>query len=82
MAVSKKHLKDLCQLLAAVDNEQEAALLLEDMFTPAERDSLCERWQLVQELHKGKPQRQIAEELGLSISKITKCSDVLKRTWT
>jgi hypothetical protein len=34
------------------------------LLTPQELESLAERWQLIQELDKGTPQRDIAEKLG------------------
>lgn len=78
MAMPERHLRDLYALFAAVENEQEAKLLLEDILTPQEIASLCERWQLIQALHKGLPQRDIAKELGVSISKITRGSRMLQ----
>lgn len=78
MVVPPKHLKELYQLFASVESEREAALLLADILTPQEIASLCERWQLVQALHKGKPQRDIAKNLGISISKITRGSRMLQ----
>lgn len=70
----KKSSKELCELVASVKNEKEADLLLKDLLTPQERETLEERWQIVQELAKGTPQRQIAEKLGTSISTVTRGS--------
>jgi TrpR family transcriptional regulator, trp operon repressor len=78
MPVSKKHYAELCQLFAAIKNEAEADKFIQDMLTPQEVDSLCERWQLIQQLHAGVPQREIAEKLGISISKITRGSRMLQ----
>jgi Trp operon repressor len=72
------HLKDLARLFAAVQSEKEAQMLLEDMLTPQEVDSLAERWSLIRELAAGTPQREIAKKLNISISKITRGSRVLK----
>ena len=74
MPIPKKHLQDLIELFASVRSEKEAKLLLEDILTPQELESLAERWQLVQELGKGTAQRDIAEKLHLSISKVTRGS--------
>ena len=79
MPVPPKHRKDLYELFASVKTVKEAKMLLEDMLTPQELASLAERWQLVQELHKGTPQRTIAKKLNLSISKITRGSNALQR---
>ena len=78
MAIAKKHLKELHALFASVDSEKEAELLLEDILTPQELESLTERWQLVQELYRGTPQREIADKLTISISKITRGSRMLQ----
>lgn len=53
-------------------------MILEDILTPQELASLAERWQLIQKLDAGEPQRDIAEELGISISKITRGSRMLQ----
>ena len=78
MVIPPKHLRELYQLLASLDSEKEAKLLLEDLFTPQELASLAERWQLVRELHAGTPQRDIAKKLHISISKITRGSRQMK----
>ncbi|MFH0851710.1 MAG: YerC/YecD family TrpR-related protein [Candidatus Peregrinibacteria bacterium] len=78
MAAPRKHLQDLYQLFASVRSEGEAEKLLADILTPQELASVAERWQLVQELHKGTPQRTIAKKLKVSISKITRGSRMLQ----
>jgi len=59
------------------------AALIEDffysLFTAAEADEMAKRWALVKELAKGTPQRKIAENLGLSLCKITRGSRELKK---
>ena len=69
---------ELCQLLASVRTQHEAELLLSDLFTPHEAASLAERWQLIQALAAGMPQRDVKKKLKISISKITRGSRVLK----
>lgn len=78
MPIPRKHLTDLYDLFAQIENREEAKLLLDDILTPQELSSVAERWQLIQELNKGTPQRDIAEKLGLSISKITRGSRMLQ----
>lgn len=78
MTVSPKHYKELCALLASIDSPKEADLLLSDLFTPQEVASLIERWQIVQLLKQGMPQRDIAEKLNISISTITRGSRALQ----
>lgn len=45
-----------------------------DLLTPQEYKELPKRWQIVKLLAKGVPQRQIAEELNVSIATITRGS--------
>jgi len=78
MPVSRKHLQELFELFAEVETSKEAEKLLLDILTPQELESVAERWQLIQALHAGKPQREIAHALKLSISKITRGSRMLK----
>lgn len=78
MAVPSQHLRELYELFASVETEKEAKLLLEDILTPQELESLAERWQLIQELYKGTAQRDIAKKLDISISKITRGSRMLQ----
>lgn len=78
MSVPPQHLRELYELLSAVKDEKEAKLLIEDLLTPQEVASLAERWQLIRELDNGTPQRDIAQKLGVSISKITRGSRMLQ----
>ncbi len=70
--------RDLYRLFASIKNEEEAELLLKDILTPQELDSVGERWELIQALASGMPQRKIAEKHGISISKITRGSRMLQ----
>jgi TrpR family transcriptional regulator, trp operon repressor len=58
-------------------------LLVEDflycLFTPSEADEIAKRWALVKEIASGRPQREIAKDLGLSLCKITRGSRELKK---
>jgi TrpR family trp operon transcriptional repressor len=78
MPVPPKHLRDVFELFAKIKNVKEAEMLLRDILTPQELDSVAERWELIRELAKGTPQREIAKKLHLSISKITRGSRMLK----
>jgi TrpR family transcriptional regulator, trp operon repressor len=78
MQVPKKHYQELCELFASVKSTKEADLLLRDILTPQEIESLAERWQLIQLLAKGMSQRDIVKKLNVSISKVTRGSHVLQ----
>ncbi len=78
MKTPSKHIKDFFELITAIDNEKEAKMLLEDLFTPQELSQFVERWQLIQMLNKKIPQRTIATKLNVSISTITRGSRMLQ----
>lgn len=67
---------DLCTQAKSINELEE---LMNFFLTIEEKASLTTRFLIVQALLKGKdPQRQIAENLGVSISKITRGSNALK----
>lgn len=47
---------------------------LRDLLTPAEYRDTALRWRIIKMLSQGVPQRDIAESLGVSLSKITRGS--------
>ncbi len=69
---------ELCTLISSLQSAKEAHLVLQDLLTPKELESLAERWQLIKLLAADVPQREIAEKLGVSISKITRGSHMLQ----
>lgn len=73
-----KEFGDLCALIASVRNAQDAKDLLIDLLTPQEIETISQRWQVVLQLAKGKKQRDIARELGVSIAMVTRGSTMLK----
>lgn len=50
---------------------------LTDLLTPKEYREIITRWQIVQLLRQGMPQRRIAKKLRVSIGKITRGSRTL-----
>jgi TrpR family trp operon transcriptional repressor len=78
MSSSSPARKDLYKLFCAIETPEEAKLLLEDILTPQELESVAERWQEVQLLAKGMTQRDVAKKLNISISKVTRGSRMLQ----
>jgi len=78
MAVPSSHYKALCALFASIETPREADLLLQDILTPQEIEAIAERWQIVLQLAEGKPQREVAHNLHVSISKVTRGSRFLQ----
>lgn len=75
---NKQAYKELLKMLGESRSAPEWDALLQDLLTPKERESLAERWQIIKLLVSGIPQREIADRLGVSISKITRGSRVLQ----
>lgn len=68
------------ELVSAINQINDAKLLnafLVDLLTPKEYEEIVKRWQIVKQLHDGTPQRQIALNLKISLSKITRGSRML-----
>lgn len=76
---SSKRLQDVYELFASIKNKREAEMLMNDMLTLSELNSLSKRWWEVQELAKGTTHREVAKKLGISISKVTRGANILKR---
>jgi TrpR family trp operon transcriptional repressor len=68
----------LAQVLSEINDCEMMKTFLKEMFTPREMSDILLRWQLLQELHRGKTQRDIAARHRISLCKITRGSKVLK----
>ncbi len=71
-----KYTKELISVLVklgASDKKLLEAFLI-DLLTPAEYREIGLRWQIVRMLHKGIPQRQTAEKLGVSVATVSRGS--------
>lgn len=69
---STKHTQELLSVLVqvAISDKKLLEEFLIDLLTPAEYCEVGLRWQIVKMLHKGIPQRQIAEKLGVSVATV------------
>ena len=72
-------IKELSATLAAVDNHELIEDFLKSILTPNEISEVSSRWELVKLIDDGVSQRKIAENLGLSLCKITRGSKELKK---
>ena len=77
--VGEMDIRAVADLLADVHDRRAMRQVLEEILTPAELHDLALRWRLLQQLHAGTPQRRIAEELRISLCKITRGSRILKK---
>jgi TrpR family transcriptional regulator, trp operon repressor len=71
--------EELCSLLYGIEDEAEFSEFMREILTPNEVTEIARRWRLVKLLHEGRPQREIAASLHLSLCKITRGSKELKK---
>ena len=74
----KRH-DEIVDVFSAISDPAQMNRFLGEILTDTERRDLGLRWKLMQMLHSGKPQREVAAKLGISLCKITRGSRVLKR---
>ncbi|MGE3319435.1 MAG: YerC/YecD family TrpR-related protein [Candidatus Berkiella sp.] len=60
----------LFEAIAAIRDVDEAKKFFEDLCTPAERQSMADRWRVVGPIKQGIPYRTIYEETGVSVTTI------------
>jgi len=70
--------EDLISIFAKTTSVHDMKRLFNDIFTPNEQKDFILRWQLMNELYQGVPQRKIASEHKISLCKITRGSKILK----
>lgn len=70
-------LPDLMRAISLIKDEQEAIQFFTDLCTPAELESMSDRWQVVPLLREGIPYRTIHEETGVSVTTITRVARCL-----
>jgi TrpR-related protein YerC/YecD len=64
--------------IVALKTEDEAADFLEDLCTPAERESMADRWRIIEPLLAGDSYRQVYEETGVSVTTVGRVARVLR----
>lgn len=73
-------IKEICKLLAKVNDEQLIYDYFGCLFTPAELKDFANRWCLVKELAAGTTQREIAKKYSMSLCNITRGSREMKKS--
>ncbi len=74
-----KQRDDIITTLAQISDIEEMKSFIDEILTPREIQDLFLRWTLLQELDRGKTQRSIAANYGISLCKITRGSKILKK---
>ena len=70
--------RSLCEALLSLRSVDEMRAFLDDLCTPAERESLRDRWSVVPHLLAGEPYWQIHESTAVSITtigRVARCLD-------
>jgi TrpR family trp operon transcriptional repressor len=69
---------DLLHVLTTTTDADIVRRLLYDILTPHELAAICERWEIVKRLEEGKSQRTIRDEIGVSVTTISRGNRQLK----
>lgn len=76
--LAAKPTKLLASLLKQADEAGVLERFLRDVLTPAEIEDIVLRWRIFENLLNKEPQRNIARSLGISITKVSRGSAVLR----
>lgn len=75
----EKGIEPLVDALYRIDNKADMVHFLEEILTSTERHDLGLRWELMKQLREGKTQRAIAQDLHVSLCKVTRGNKILKK---
>ncbi len=71
-------IKEISNIILQLKNKEETAAFLTELLTETEISTLSKRWRILKMLSSGSTQRDIAEELQVSLCKVTRGAKVLK----
>ena len=69
----------LIELLCNIDQSEEMESLIDDLLTPKEILDIVDRYLIMDDIYRGKSQRDIASSRKMSLCKITRGSRMLKK---
>lgn len=73
-----QNIEEISKLLNNLKSAKEINNFLLDILTKSEVETLSKRWCILKGLSEGKTQRAIAQDLGVSLCKVTRGSRILK----
>lgn len=71
-------MKEIIEIIKQLNKKSEIETFFDEMFTKKELEKLQKRWRILNMLTQGKTQRQIANELNVSLCKVTRGAKILK----
>lgn len=71
-------ISEITKFITSIKNKENMAVFMEEILTKAELETLSKRWRILKMLDKGKTQREIAQELKVSLCKVTRGAKILK----
>ena len=71
-------MNDFYRLITQLKNTEDVEKFFCEIFTSSEIRTLSKRWRILQMLVNNHTQREIADELGVSLCKVTRGSKILK----
>ncbi len=78
----QQHIHNILGMLKKIGNEKFSQADLESLFlallTPSEIEAISQRLHILQLLHKGTPQRDVSEILGVGVATATRGNRILK----
>ena len=77
--IDQQAFETVTEVLSSIKSPDEMRLFLKELLTPGEVRDITLRWKLLELLADGVSQRKIAEELKISLCKITRGSKILKQ---
>ena len=78
MATIEEQCRQLAGLIGRTRDADELTTLLNGLLAPQEVEEVVLRWRLIEKLIEGCTQRDISEQLGVSLGKIARGSRLLK----
>ena len=74
----KIEISEIASVIATLKNDKNVADFMIEILTETELETLSKRWQILKMLNEGRTQRDIAQELKVSLCKVTRGSKILK----
>ena len=69
---------DVSKFIATIASKENIADFLSEILTKSEIETLSKRWRIIKMLNDKKTQREVAQELKVSLCKVTRGARILK----